>query len=115
MPTLDLNKQISYKFAVIATVQALGFCLVGGLYYLENYDEYFYTKIDNNRIRELSPKEEMKYEYTLDSYNKNGRKRSLNFKTSHLLKEGVYISLEVKTTGIHRWEEVKYNDLPQKV
>lgn len=57
----------------------------------------------------------MKYEYTLDSYNKNGKKRSLDFKTSRLLKEGAYISLEVKSIGVHKWEEVKYNDLPQKV
>lgn len=102
-------------FAVIAAILGLGLCFVGGLYYLENYDEYFYAKIDNSKIRELSSKEDMKYEYTLDSYNKNGRKRTLDFKTSRLLKEGAYISLEVRSVGVHKWEEVKYNDLPQKV
>lgn len=102
-------------FAVIVTVLAIGGCIVGGLYYMENYDELFYTKIDNSRIRELSPNEDMKFEYTLDCYNKNGRKRQLKFKTSRELKEGAYISLEVRFSGVHKWEEVKYNDLPQKV
>lgn len=102
-------------FAVIATVLVLGVCLVGGLYYMENYDEFFFTKIDNSKIRELSSNDNMKYEYTLDCYNKNGRKRELKFKNSRELKEGAYLSLEVRFSGVHKWEEVKYSELPQKV
>ncbi len=102
-------------FAGIAIALVLMVCLVGGLHYWENYDEVFYAKIDNSRIREVSLSEYMKYEYTLDCYNHNGKKRELSFKTSRQLKEGAYISLEVRTTGVHKWEEVKYNDLPQKV
>ena len=102
-------------FAVIATVLVLGACFVAGLNYLENYDEYFYSKIDNSKMRELSSNEDMKYEYTLDCYNKNCKKRALHFKTSRILKEGAYISLEVRSAGVHKWEEVKYKDLPLKV
>lgn len=101
-------------FAVIATVLVLGACFVGGLHYLENYDEFFYSKIDNSRMKELSTNEDMKYAYTLDCYNKNGKKRSLHFKTSRQLKEGAYISLEVRSAGVYKWEEVQYNDLPLK-
>lgn len=99
----------------IAAVLVLGACLVGGFYYLENYDELFYTKIDNSRIRELSSNEDMKYEYILDCYNENGKKRELSFKISRRLREGAYISLEVKALGVHKWKELAYNDLPQKV
>lgn len=102
-------------FAVIAAVLVLGTCFVKGLQYLENYDAYYYSKIDNSKKRELSPEEDMKYEYTLECYDKNGKKRELNFKTSRLLKEGAYISLEVRSLGVHKWEEVKYSELPQKV
>lgn len=103
------------KFVVIATVLVLVVCLAVGLYYLENYDEIFYAKIDNNMKRELSSNDNMKYEYTLDCYNKNGKKRKLKFKTSRELKEDAYILLEVRSSGVHKWEEVQYNDLPQKV
>lgn len=102
-------------FAVIVTVVILGACVVGGLYYLENYDDFFYAEVDNSRMRSLSSDEDMKYEYTLDCYNKNGRKRELRFKTSRELKEGAYIMLEVRASGVHKWEEVTYTDLPKKV
>lgn len=99
---------------VIATV-SIAACLAGGLVYLENLNAHFYTKIDNSRIQELSWEEDMKYEYTLDCYNKNGKKRELKFKTSRQLREGAYLLLEVRSLGVHKWEEVNYNDLPPKV
>lgn len=102
-------------FATIAIVLVLGGCLVGILNHLENYDEYFYTKIDNSKLQELSSGEYMKYEYTLDCYNKKGKKRKLHFKTSRQLREGACLSLEVRSGGVHKWEEVEYNDLPEKV
>lgn len=100
---------------VVVIILGLGVCLFGGLKYLEGYDKVFYTKVDNSSVKELSSDEDMKYEYTLDSYNKNGKKRSLGFKTSRKLKEGAYLSLEVRSFGVHKWEEVKYDDLPKKV
>ena len=57
----------------------------------------------------------MKYQYTLDCYNENGKKRELKFKTSRELKEDAFLKLEVKTFGVHSWEEVQYNELPEKV
>lgn len=108
-------KKIITVIAVIAAVSVAGVCLVGGLHFLENYDEVFYTRIDNSKIRELSSDTDMKYEYTLDCFNKDGKKRSLTFKTYRKLREGAYISLEVRSLGVHKWEEVKYNDLSQKV
>lgn len=102
-------------FAALAAVLILGVCFVGGLYYLENYDEFYYARVDSSRMKELSDKEDMRYEYTLDCYNENGKKRELEFKTSRELQDGAYISLEVRSLGVHKWEEIAYSDLPQKV
>lgn len=77
--------------AVIVTVLAIGGGLAGALYYLEKQDEFYYTKIDNSRTRELE------------------------FKTSRKLKEGAFLSLEVRSFGVHKWQEVNYSDMPSKV
>jgi len=39
----------------------------------------------------------------------------LSFKTSRQLKEGAYLRLQVRSFGVHAWEEVSYDDLPEKV
>lgn len=102
-------------FAIAAIVLILGGCLAVGLNYLEGYDASYYTKIDNSEVRELSSDEDMKYEYALDCYNEDGKKRELKFKTVRQLRERAYLLLEVRALGVHKWEEVEYNDLPQKV
>ena len=69
------------------------------LNHMENYNEFFYTKVDNSRVKELNVRadEEMK------------------FKTDRELREGAYLSLEVRSLGVHSWEEVEYEALPEKV
>ena len=47
--------------------------------------------------------------------NKKGKNKELKFKTSRELKEGAYLLLEVRSLGVHKWEEVSYNDLPESV
>ena len=52
--------------ALLVLVLAAGaFVLVDRM---ENYDEFFYTKVDNSRVKELNVRadDEMKYEYSLD-------------------------------------------------
>lgn len=90
-------------------------CCGAGLYLLENYDDCYYAKIDNNKVEALPTKDTMKYEYTLDCYNKMGSKKTLKFKTSRKLREAAYLTLEVRTLGVHRWEEIEYEELPKKV
>lgn len=99
----------------VAIVLCVLGCVVGGIWYWQGYEAVYYTKIDNTDVKELPASSDMKYEYTLDCYNKDGQKRSLKFKTSRILKENAYLSLEVRSLGVHKWEEVMYNDLPQKV
>ncbi len=101
-------------FAVIAIVLVIGVCVVGALNF-ENYDEFFYAKVDNSKKKALSTNEDMNYEYTLECYNEKGKKRELKFKTFEELEEGTYLSLEVRVSGVHKYEEVEYGDLPEKV
>lgn len=99
---------------IIVGIIAILIC-IGAFYFLENYNEVYYTKIDNTKIKTVSATDNMKYEYTIDCYNQKGKKRELKFKTSRELKEGAYISLEVRAIGVHSWKEVGENELPQKV
>lgn len=81
---------------VIAVIVAIVIC-VTGLYFFGNYKSIYYTQIDNTKIEKVSSSDNMKYEYTLDCYNENGKKRELKFKTSRELKEDAFLKLEVKT------------------
>lgn len=100
-------------FYVLGIILFLSLCLFG-LYYLDNYEGIYYSKIDNTKIKRLE-NGDMKYEYTLDSYNEKGNKKELKFKTSRELKEAAYIKFIVRITGVHSWEEVTFDDLPNKV
>lgn len=58
----------------------------------------------------------MKYEYTLDCYKENGKKKTLRFKTSRELREDAFLIIEyMEITGVHSWSEVQYDELPKKV
>lgn len=106
-------KKKSLSICVAALIAV--FAVAGGLCYMQNYDKYYYTQIDNTKIRELPASSDMKYEYKLDCYSENGKKKELTFKTSRELREGAYLSLEVRSLGVHKWEEIDYNNLPVKV
>lgn len=81
-----------------------------GFYYMENYEDIYYTKVDNTKVKELI--ENKQYEYSLTSYNQKGKKKVLQFKTSRKLKEGAYLKLTVLISGVHQWEEVEEEKLP---
>ena len=101
-------------FTVIAVILFLC-CSIGVVYYMEHYEGVYYTQIDYTKVKKLSTNDSMKYEYTLTSYDKKGRKRTLKFKTSRELREGAYLKLEVRVFGVHQWEEVQFQDLSEKV
>lgn len=90
---------------IIAVVVAIAIC-VAILYFFENYESAYFTQIDNTKIEKLSSTDDMKYKYTLECYNEKGKKKELKFKTSRELKEDAFLKLEVKTLGVHSWEEV---------
>ena len=89
--------------------------LCSNIVLFENYESAYFTQIDNTKIEKLSSTDDMKYKYTLECYNEKGKKKELKFKTSRELKEDAFLKLEVKTLGVHSWEEVQYDELPKKV
>lgn len=99
--------------AVIILIVVCG--LVGALIYFENYEKVYYTQVDNSKIQKLSGSSDMAYEYTLDCYSENGSKKEWSFKTKKELKEGAYLSLEIRSAGVYKWEEVSFDELPQTV
>lgn len=99
---------------IIITIIIIAVCIVGA-YFIEGYEKVYYTQIDNNKVQTLSATDNMKYEYTLDCYDENGKKKELKFKTSRELREDAYLKLEVRSIGVHSWEEIEENSLPNKV
>lgn len=100
---------------IIIGIIAVAIC-IGAIYFMEYKSFTYYTQIDNTKIEKVSSDDDMKYEYTLECYSKNGNKKELKFKTSRELRESAYLELDVKPVfGVHSWKEVQYNELPSKV
>ncbi len=99
---------------IIGIIVFIALCVVA-YYFLFIGKTIYYTQIDNTKIQEIT-NSDMKYEYTLDCYKENGKKKTLKFKTSRQLRENAYLKIEyMKITGVHSWEEVQYKNLPKKV
>ena len=96
----------------IVVVIAVFFIIFWLLFYQEST---YYTKIDNTKVEQLDSGD-MRYEYTLDAYNEKGNSKEIIFKTSRELKDDAYLKLDVMLTrGVKSWEEVQYDELPDKV
>ena len=96
----------------IVVVIAVFFVIFWLLFYQEST---YYTKIDNTKVEQLDSGD-MRYEYTLDAYNEKGNSKEVTFKTSRELKDDAYLKLDVMLTrGVKSWEEVQYDELPDKV
>ena len=100
---------------IIAVIVAIALCGVA-YYFLVYQQSNYYTQIDNSKIVSIPETGGMKYEYTLDFYSENGKKKEMKFRTSRELKEDSYLKLKVMVTrGVKSWEEVQVNELPDKV
>lgn len=107
----NINKVLSLIFVTIAVFP----CILAYYLFVEQSTDY-YTKIDNSKISELPVTNSMKYEYSLLSYNNEGNSKEIKFKTERILKEGAYLKLDYMITrGVINWEEVTYDELPEKV
>ena len=104
------------KLPIIIAVIIMIALAVGAYYFLVVHKEIYYTQIDNIKIEEVSATDDMKYEYTLTAYNKNGKEKEVKFKTSRELREGAYLELDVmQMRGVINWREVQTEDLPDDV
>ena len=108
----DFKEKIPMIIAVIIVIALM----IGTYYFLFVHKTVYYTKIDNTKIEELSANEDMRYQYTLTAYNKNGKEKEVQFKTSRELREGAYLELDVmQMRGVVNWREVQTDDLPDDV
>ena len=108
----DFKEKIPIIIAVIIVI-ALA---VVAYYFLVEHKALYYTQIDNTKIEEISGSDDMKYQYTLTAYNKNGKQKEVQFKTSRELREGAYLELDVmQMRGVVNWREVQEDDLPDDV
>ena len=104
------------KLPIIIAVIIVIALIVGAYYFLVIHKELYYTKIDNTKIEQLSTTDDMKYQYTLKAYNKNGKEKEVKFKTSRELREGAYLELDfMQMRGVINWREVEENKLPEDV
>ena len=49
--------------------------IVGAYYILFVQKTIYYVQIDNTKIEQVSNSDDMKYQYTLTAYNKNGKSK----------------------------------------
>ena len=107
---------IGAAFALVAICAYVFFSLGKG-------STCYYTQIDNSKIVQLESRGGvidfnggMSYQYTLFSYDENGKGKDIAFGTSRELREGAYIRLTVvPIRGVLEWEEVQYDELPVSV
>ena len=108
----DFKEKIPMIIAVIIVI-ALA---VGAYYFLVVHKDLYYTQIDNTKIEEISGTDDMKYQYTLTAYNKNGKEKEVQFKTSRELREDAYLELDImQMRGVVNWREVQVEELPDDV
>ena len=108
----DFKEKIPMIISVIIVI-ALA---VGAYYFLIVHKDLYYTQIDNTKIEEISGSDDMKYQYTLTAYNKNGKEKEVQFKTSRELREDAYLELDImQMRGVVNWREVQQNELPDDV
>lgn len=101
---------------IIIAVIIVIILIIGAYYFLFINKSLYYTKIDNTKIEQISNSDDMKYQYTLKAYDKNGKEKEMQFKTSRELREGAYLELETMSIrGVVNWKEVKESELPDKV
>ena len=108
----EIKEKIIISFAVF-----LFLCLCGAAYYyLFVGTTFYYTQVDNKKVEEVSSDDNMRFQYTLDCYQENGRKKTITFKTSRELREGAFLEIEyLQITGVHAWREVQYKEMPKIV
>ena len=109
-------EEFKEKLPIIIAVIIVVALIVGAYYFLVVHKDLYYTQIDNTKIQEESESDDMKYQYTLTAYNKNGKEKEVQFKTSRELREGAYLELDVmQMRGVINWREVQADELPDDV
>lgn len=100
---------------IIAVIIVIGL-IVGVFYFSFIHEDIYYTQIDNAKCEQISSTDDMRYQYKLTAYNKNGKSKEVEFKTSRELRDDAYLELKMMSIrGVVNWKEVQENELPDKV
>lgn len=108
----------------IAALAAIGIIFCGAWFFSGFGRTYYYTQIDNSRLRQVSPagvidlsgNGGMDYSYTLAAYDENGGEKDITFGVSRELRESAFLCLTVSPVrGVLDWSEVQYAELPPAV
>ena len=109
---MDNVKGKMFTLVGIVLVIAVFFLVFWLLFYQESV---YYTQIDNEKV-EILDSGDMRYEYSLEAYDKNGKSKTVTFKTSRELRDDAYLKLNVMITrGVKTWEEIEFKDMPKNV
>ena len=109
---MDNVKGKMFTLVGIVLVIAVFFLVFWLLFYQESV---YYTQIDNEKVKALDSGD-MRYEYSLEAYDKNGKSTTVTFKTSRELRDDAYLKLDVMLTrGVKTWEEIEFKDMPKNV
>lgn len=108
----NLKEKLPIMIAIIIVI----LLLIGAYYLLFIQKNIYYIQIDNTKIEQISSTDDMRYQYSLTAYDKNGKEKKIEFKTTRELRDGAYLELEVMTTrGVISWKEIKVEELPDEV
>ncbi|EAD7213048.1 YxeA family protein [Listeria monocytogenes] len=101
---------------IIISVLLLG-GIIGGVYYFKNANKIgadtSYVKItkDPTKGKEIS----FNYNYTLPSYDEDGKETEVTFSADKELRKGAYLKLYIKEDkGVTSFEEVPEKEVPAK-
>ncbi|MBB2480594.1 YxeA family protein [Bacillus sp. APMAM] len=111
---------------IITSLVVIVVIIFGGLIFLQKVnfnrlgaDEY-YVQI-NDQGKKVESKADngekyVQYEYTLLAFDKDGKQKTFSFSAQKQLRENAYLRLYVKNKkGVTSFQEVKKEELPQKV
>ncbi|AIY84459.1 MAG: YxeA family protein [Clostridium baratii] len=70
----------------------------------------YYAETNSNYIKDGTL-----YLYKIDGYNEDGKKETLDFTTSKVLKTNRFLKIYKRNNEVKSYEEIKSSDLPTKV
>ena len=82
------------------------------LYHMENLDEFYYAVVKNPEMKENSDNS-LRYQYTMKAWSEKGREKELTFSTYDPLKEGQYLKLEVRASGVYHYDFISAQEVPE--
>ncbi|BBH22631.1 membrane protein [Paenibacillus baekrokdamisoli] len=111
-------KKVTIAVSVIIAI------MIGFLVFIQNVNinrigaESYYAQINDGKKMEEKSDSGQKmvyYEYTLQGFDKKGQGKMLTFTASKELRKEAFLCLYVKSKGVSSYQEVKADELPDKV